>query len=338
MMMAIFRGIFVSIAGPLPGYDMQRVLAAKSPKEAALMSGSVSLALYFPRYLMITGLAVIGLVYFDAGSITTANGLDFEKILPFTLSNYIPVGLLGLVLAGLIAAFMSTFAANVNAGPAYIVNDIYKRFINPNATNEKLIKYSYITSFIIVSVGIFAGFFISSINDVFIWITGALFGGYAISNVLKWIWWRFNGYGFFWGMISGLIAALIIPKVLPDSGFLIAFPIIFGISTIGSFLGTFLTKAEDDKILMAFYSNVRPWGFWKPIIQKIKKENPDFKQNTQFSRDMFNSVIGIIWQLGLTTAPIFMVIREFTNMWIALITVAITTYILKINWYDKLED
>jgi len=338
MMMAIFRGIFVSIAGPLPGYDMQRVLAAKSPKEAALMSGSVSLALYFPRYLMITGLAVIGLVYFDAGSITTANGLDFEKILPFTLGNYIPVGLLGLVLAGLIAAFMSTFAANVNAGPAYIVNDIYKRFINPDASNEKLIKYSYITSFIVVSVGIFTGFFISSINDIFIWITGALFGGYAISNVLKWIWWRFNGYGFFWGMISGLIAALIIPKALPDSGFLIAFPIIFGISTIGSFLGTLLTKAEDDKILMAFYSNVRPWGFWKPIIKKIKKDNPDFKHNTQFFRDMFNSAIGIIWQMGLTTAPIFMVIREFTNMWIALIAVAITTLILKINWYDKLED
>ena len=338
MMMAVFRGIFVSIAGPLPGYDMQRVLAAKSPKEAALMSGSVSLALYFPRYLMITGLAVIGLVYFDAGSITTANGLDFEKILPFTLSNYIPVGLLGLVLAGLIAAFMSTFAANVNAGPAYIVNDIYKRFLNPNASNEKLIKYSYITSFIIVAIGIFIGFFISSINDIFIWITGALFGGYAISNVLKWIWWRFNGYGFFWGMMSGLIAALIIPKALPDSGFLIAFPIIFGISTIGSFLGTLLTKAEDDKILMDFYSNVRPWGFWKPIIKKIKAENPEFKHNTQFSRDMFNSLIGIIWQMGLTVAPIFMVIREFTNMWIALVLVAITTFILKINWYDKLED
>ncbi|MCK5775193.1 MAG: Na+:solute symporter [Bacteroidales bacterium] len=338
MMMAIFRGIFVSIAGPLPGYDMQRVLAAKSPREAALMSGSVSLALYFPRYLMITGLAVIGLVYFDAGSITTANGLDFEKILPFTLSNYIPVGLLGLVLAGLIAAFMSTFAANVNAGPAYIVNDIYKRFINPKASNEKLIKYSYITSFALVSVGIFTGFFISSINDIFIWITGALFGGYAIANVLKWIWWRFNGYGFFWGMMSGLIAALIIPKALPDSGFLIAFPIIFGISTIGSFLGTLLTKAEDVKILMDFYSNVRPWGFWSPIIKKIKTERPDFKHNTQFSRDMFNSLIGIIWQMGLTVAPIFMVIREFTNMWIALILVAITTFILKINWYDKLED
>ena len=338
MMMAVFRGIFVSIAGPVPGYDMQRVLAAKSPKEAALMSGSVSLALYFPRYLMITGLAVIGLVYFNAGSIMTSDGLDFEKILPFTLSNYIPVGLLGLVLAGLIAAFMSTFAANVNAGPAYIVNDIYKRFINPKASNKKLIQMSYISSFAIVIIGIITGFFISSINDAFLWITGALFGGYAISNVLKWIWWRFNGYGFFWGMISGLLAALIIPKALPDSGFLISFPIIFGVSALGSFLGSLLTKPDEEQVLINFYKNVKPWGFWKPIINKIKETDPIFEPNKQFYRDMFNSLIGIIWQMGLTVAPIFMVIREFTNMWIAIGTIAISSMILKLNWYDKLED
>ena len=338
MMMAIFRGIFVSIAGPVPGYDMQRVLAARSPKEAALMSGSVSLALYFPRYLMITGLAVIGLVYFNAGEIMTSNGLDFEKILPFTLSNYIPAGLLGLVLAGLIAAFMSTFAANVNAGPAYIVNDIYKRFINPDASNEQLIKMSYFASFGVVIVGIITGFFINSINDIFIWITGALFGGYAVSNVLKWIWWRFNGYGFFWGMLSGLVAALIIPKALPDAGFLVSFPIIFSISAIGSFLGCLLTKPEDEEVLIKFYKNIRPWGFWNPVYQKIKQTDPDFKRNDNFGRDMFNSLVGIIWQMSLTVMPIFLVIRENLNMWIAFGAFIITSLILKFNWFDKLED
>ena len=121
-----FMGILVSIAGPVPGYDMQRVLATRSPREAALMSGTVSLVLYFPRYLMITGLALIGLVFFNADELMTSKGMDFEKILPYALDNFIPVGLLGLVLAGLIAAFMSTFAANVNSGPAYIVNDILK--------------------------------------------------------------------------------------------------------------------------------------------------------------------------------------------------------------------
>ncbi len=338
MMMAIFRGIFVSIAGPVPGYDMQRVLAARSPKEAALMSGSVSLALYFPRYLMITGLAVLGLVYFDAGQLMTSGGIDFEKILPFTLSNYIPVGLLGFVLAGLIAAFMSTFAANVNAGPAYIVNDIYKRFINPNASNNQYIRISYLASFGVVIIGITVGFFINSINNIFLWITGALFGGYAVSNVLKWVWWRFNGHGFFWGMFSGLLAALIIPKALPGAGFLISFPIIFGISTLGSFLGCLLTKPEDEKVLIEFYKNVRPWGFWKPIYQKIKLTDADFQKNENFGRDMLNSLIGIIWQLSLTVMPVFLVIRENTNFFIAFTGFIITSLILKFNWFDKLEN
>ena len=338
MMMAIFRGIFVSIAGPVPGYDMQRVLAARSPKEAALMSGSVSLALYFPRYLMITGLAVLGLVYYNAGGLMTSGGIDFEKILPFTLSNYIPAGLLGLVLAGLIAAFMSTFAANVNAGPAYIVNDIYKRFILPGASNKQLLRMSYLASFGVVVVGIITGFFISSINDIFLWITGALFGGYAVSNMLKWVWWRFNGYGFFWGMLSGLLAALVIPKALPDADFLLSFPIVFGISALGSFLGCLLTKPDDEKVLMEFYKNVRPWGFWKPVYLKIKETDPDFKRDTNFGRDMFNSLIGIIWQMSLTVMPIFLVIRENFNMWIAFGTFIITSLILKFNWFDKLED
>ncbi len=337
MMMAIFRGIFVSIAGPVPGYDMQRVLAARSPKEAALMSGSVSLVLYFPRYLMITGLAVIGLVYFNADQLMTSTGVDFEKILPFTLSNYIPSGLLGLVLAGLIAAFMSTFAANVNAGPAYIVNDIYKRFINPNASHKQYIKMSYLASFLVVVTGIITGFFISSINHIFIWITGALFGGYAVANVLKWIWWRFNGYGFFWGMATGLVASLIIPKALPDASFLLSFPIIFSLSAIGSVAGCLLTKADEEEVLISFYKKVKPWGFWKPIYLKVQQSDPDFKPNTHFSRDMFNSLVGIIWQMSLTVMPIFLVIREYTNFGMGVFVFVITSAILKVNWYNKLE-
>lgn len=338
MMMAVFRGILVSIAGPVPGYDMQRVLATRTPKEAALMSGTVSLVLYFPRYLMITGLALVGLVYFNADQMMTSQGLDFEKILPFALNNFIPAGLLGLILAGLIAAFMSTFAANVNSGPAYIVNDIYKRFINPDASQKKLVKLSYWASFAVVATGISFGFFISSINEVFLWITGALFGGYAVSNVLKWIWWRFNGYGFFWGMTAGLVASLSIPKLMPDSNFLITFPVIFLISTLGSLLGCLLTKPEDDETLMKFYENVRPWGFWNPVYKKVIQKNPDFKRNTAFGRDMFNSAVGIAWQMSLTVMPVALVIREWTTFWSFLGIFILTGVILKFNWFDKLED
>ena len=339
MMIVIFRGILVSIAGPAPGYDMQRVLAAKTPKESALMSGLVSLVLFIPRYLMIAGLGVIALVYFNPEKLFTGNDIDFEKILPFALSNFIPAGALGIILAGLIAAFMSTFAANVNAGPAYIVNDIYKKFINPNADNRTLIRMSYFASVLMVVIGISVGFFVTSINDILQWITAALFGGYAAANFLKWIWWRFNGYGYFWGMVAGLVASLSIPKLFPEMSIIYAFPLlILPVSALGSLLGTLLTKPDDEQVLMSFYKNIRPWGFWNPIYLKVKAVDPDFEKNNAFKRDMFNCLVAVIWQMALILIPIYLVIREYMSMTISIGVLLITMAILKFNWYDKLED
>lgn len=339
MMIVIFRGILVSIAGPVPGYDMQRVLAARTAKESAMMSGLVSLVLFIPRYLMIAGLAVIALVYFNPETLFSGDQIDFEKILPFALSSFIPAGVLGIILAGLIAAFMSTFAANVNAGPAYIVNDIYKRFINPNASNSKLIKLSYLSSLLVVVLGIFIGFYVTSINSILQWITAALFGGYASANFLKWIWWRFNGYGYFWGMIAGLAASLSVPKLFPDMSIIYAFPlVIFPVSMVGSILGTLLTRPDDEKVLMDFYKNVRPWGFWDPIYQKIKLQDPGFEGNMSFKRDMLNCAVAVIWQMLLILIPIYLVIGEYISMTVAIGLLLVTMVILKINWYDKLED
>jgi len=288
---------------------------------------------------MIAGLAVIALVYFNPDTLFSEGVIDFEKILPFALSNFIPTGILGVILAGLIAAFMSTFAANVNAGPAYIVNDIYKKFINPSADNKTLIRLSYLASILMVVIGISVGFFVMSINDLLQWITAALFGGYAAANFLKWTWWRFNGYGYFWGMIAGLVASLSIPKLFPDMSIIYAFPlVILPISTLGSLLGTLLTKPDDDEVLMSFYKNVKPWGFWDPVYQKIKLADPSFEKNTAFGRDMFNSLIAVIWQMVLILIPIYLVIREYWSMAISIALMLITMFILKKTWYDKLEE
>ncbi|TAJ15234.1 sodium:solute symporter [Marinilabiliaceae bacterium JC017] len=339
MMIVIFRGILVSIAGPVPGYDMQRVLATRTAKESAIMSGFVSLVLFIPRYLMIAGLAVIALVYFEPEQLLSGSTLDFEKILPFALKNFMPAGVLGIILAGLIAAFMSTFAANVNAGPAYIVNDIYKKFINPNASNRTYVRMSYLASILVVILGIVVGFFVSSINGILQWITAALFGGYAAANFLKWIWWRFNGYGYFWGMIAGLAASLLVPKVFPDLSVILAFPlVILPLSTAGSLLGCLLTPPDNEEVLKSFYKNVRPWGFWDPIYQLVKQEDPSFKKNHSFKRDMLNTAIGVVWQMALIIFPIYLVLRNYTNASITLAIILITSLILKKNWLDKLEE
>jgi SSS family solute:Na+ symporter len=341
-MMIVFKGILVSLAGPAPNYDMQRVLATRSPKEAAKMSGFVSVVLFFPRYMMIAGLTVLALVYFSPELNSMGANIDFELILPYTIKNFVPIGLMGVLLAGLLSAFMSTFSATVNAGSAYIVNDIYKRFINPDGSQKTYIRMSYLCSLVVVIVGIGFGFIVESIDSVTQWIVTALFGGYAIANVLKWYWWRLNGYGYFWGMISGIAAALAMAIIhdlyFPHTQSVYLFPFILIIALIGTILGSLLTKPEDDKILKDFYSTVRPWGFWKPVYEKVIAENPSFRKNTNFKRDMFNVIIGVIWQTTLIALPIYIVIREKVPIFTAIILLLITSFILKKNWLDKIEE
>jgi len=345
--MMLFKGIFVAAAGPAPNYDMQRILATKSPKEASKMSSLVSVVLNPPRYFMVAGLTILALVNFDklyTGSLTSP---DFESILPEVLATYVPVGLLGLLMAGLIAAFMSNFAATVNAAPAYLVNDIYKKYINPNAHEKTYVKMSYAASLLIVVIGIAVGFMVTSINEVVLWITAALWGGYTAPNVLKWYWWRFNGYGYFWGMLSGIAAALVLPMLhlsilqnfpLISNFSMNAFPIIFLISLAGSILGSLLTRKEDDETLKKFYRQVRPWGFWKPVKKMVLAEEPSFKANKDFPRDMFNIVIGIVWQISLMAFPVFLIIREWTSFIVAIGIAIVTTVILKFTWWNKLKD
>jgi len=337
-MIMVFKGILVSIAGPVPSYDLQRILSTKNPRDAARMTGFTSLVLFFPRFLMVAGITVLVLVYFSPKLNSMGSDIDFEMILPYAVSNFIPTGLLGLLLAGLIAAFMSNFAAYVNAGPAYIVNDIYKKFINPNASNKRYIRLSYLVSLLVVIIGVIFGMFIHSIDSMTKWIVASLYGGYTAANILKWIWWRFNGYGYFWGMLSGIAASLVIPLVLPDSSALNTFPLILLISSVGCVAGSLLTDPDNEEVLKEFYSSVRPWGFWEPIYQKVLAENPAFKKNRNFKRDMMNCSVGIAWQMSMVVMPIYLVIREFISMSIAFVVFAATTVFLKIYWYDKLEE
>lgn len=335
MMMIIFKGILNSMAGTAPNYDMQRVLATRSPKEAALMSGMVSVAL-FPRWLMIAGLTLIGLVFFSDGLREMGADIDFEMIMPWVISNYIPVGVTGLIIAGLLAAYMSTFDSTVNAGAAYVVNDIYKRYINRDADDKKIMGMSYIASVGIVVVGIAFGTLASSIHTVMQWIVSGLGAGFAAPNILKWHWWRFNGYGYFWGMIAGIGSASVCPGMFPDVDPLYAFPYIIAIAGLASVIGSLVTRADEEDVLIAFYKSVRPWGFWGPIKKKVINSDPEFMMESTAARDLFNVFIGVIWQMTFVFVPILLVMKAWSRMFMAIGIMVVTSVFLKKNWYERL--
>lgn len=336
--MMVFKGILLSLAGPAPNYDMQKVLATKSPKEAAKMSGFVSVVLMPVRYFMIAGFAVLALIYYDQLHLVVAGRIDFEQILPSAISQFVPVGLMGLLLAGLLAAFNSTFAGTLNAAQAYIVNDIYLKYFRPDANEKQIRNLNYSSGIIVVIISIIFGIFAQDVNSVLQWIVSALYGSYVISNVLKWYWWRFNGYGYFWGMVAGIIPALIFPYLFKDTLDLWYFPWILLISLAGALAGTFLSKPTDEATLKSFYSTVNPWGFWKPIRLKVLAENPDFKPNKNFGIDMFNVLMGTIAQTALIALPIYIVLQKSMPIWISSIIVVISAIVLKRTWWDKLPD
>ncbi|MEO1012364.1 MAG: sodium:solute symporter family protein [Bacteroidota bacterium] len=335
-MLCVFKGILASIAGPAPNYDMQKILSTKTPKDAAKMSGFVSLALMPTRYLMIGGFGILGILFYDQLDLQRAGTIDFEQILPSAINQFVPVGLMGLLLAGLLAAFMSTFAGTLNAAQAYVVNDIYLRY-KKDARPKQVNRMNYASGILVVLVSIVLGFYVKDVNSVLQWIVSALWGGYVVSNILKWHWWRFNGEGYFWGMLSGLIPAILFPLVFQETLELYLFPLLLLITGVGCVLGTYTGPPTDEGQLMAFYKKTRPWGFWKPIHDKVVTADPGFKGNTNFKKDMFNIFIGVIAQTLLVIIPLYLILREYTSLWICLAVLLVCGILLKKLWWDKLD-
>lgn len=333
----LFKGVLASLAGPAPNYDMQKTLSTKSPQDAAKMSMFVSLVLIPTRYMMIIGFTVLALLNYEQLNIERAGIIDFEQILPSAIRNFAPTGILGLILAGLLAAFIGTFAGTLNAAQAYIVNDIYLKYMKPNASNETVTSVNYIVGVLVVLVSVIIGFMANDVNSLLQWIVSGLYGGYVAANILKWYWWRFNSSGFFWGMLAGLVPALVFPYFF-DGLDLYYFPLLLVISVAGSFIGTFVAPPTDIETLKSFYRNVRPWGFWGPVDKLVKQEDPDFKSNKNFSRDAFNVVIGIIAQMCLTVLPIYLVIQMKLELGIAAALLVVCMLILKKTWWDTLPN
>jgi len=336
----LFKGVFASLAGPAPNYDMQKVLSTRSPEEASKMSGFVSIILLPVRYSMIIGLTVLALLYYHSidGDLQTPNGIDFEKILPATINNFLPVGLMGIVLTGLLGAFMGTFSGTLNAAQAYIVNDIYLKYITPNAGTKKVITATYLVGIVVVAIGVTLGFFATDVNSVLQWIVSALWGGYIAANTFKWYWWRFNARGFFCGMASGIAAALLFPYLFKNVLPLYSWPLLFLISIAGCLIGTYAAPPTEEAVLKQFYKTVNPWGWWKPIRLKVMAEDPTFVPNRQVKRDLFNVVLGIIGQCCLTILPMYIVLWLQLPLLITVVLLVIIILILKRTWWNKLEN
>jgi len=344
-MMMIFSGILKSAAGPAPSYDMQRVLAARSPRDAAKITGFVSVVLMPIRYLMIAGFTVLALVFVDRLDLVSGGQVDYESILPAAIQSFAPAGMRGLIVTGLLAAFMATFASSLNAAPLYVVNDIYRRYVNPSASQRTLVGMSYAVSILVVLISMGIGLFVASINNALQWIVSGLWGGYTVSNVIKWYWWRFNGQGYFAGMVAGMACAMTFPflfgPLLPNAGSILPlylFPLVILVAGAVAVAVSLKTPATDMDVLKTCYDRVRPWGFWRPVHDALALERPGLQPNRNFPRDVFNILVGTIVQTSVVAVPVYLVLKDFGSLLVALAIFTTGALILWRTWYRRLED
>ncbi|MFC4994287.1 sodium:solute symporter family transporter [Rubritalea tangerina] len=336
------NNILQGAATPFDAWTAQRYYAAKNEREASLVSAQW-ISLTSLRWLLLAGIAVLALPYaMDIG--------HPEKTFSTVLTKVLPVGISGLMLAALISAGMSTVDTTVNSCAAYYVKDIYQPFINPDASEKKLTRIAHIVSFLILFVGGLLGTFATNIDSVWNWIIMGLFVGTLPPNILKWFWWRFNGWGFAGGCISGFLAALAtflpviqnlkanlttsIPLLGADQIFTFSF--VFIIATLGTITFTLCSQPTNRDELVAFYQNTRPFGFWGPI-RAIADSHTVAHAKAENKRDIALLPIACLWHFSLFTLWPCLIFKQWHFVIPLLATLLVTGGLLWKFWYKNLK-
>jgi solute:Na+ symporter, SSS family len=242
------------------GYTAQRILATRNERHARLASLWYAIAHFAIRPWPWIIVGVVALVRFP--------GLeDPEQGYVLVMLEVLPDGLRGLLLAAMLAAFMSTIDTQLNWGASYVTHDLYVRFVNPNASEMTRVRIARLSVVVLALVGAAATLGMDSVADA--WkLLASIGAGTGLILLLRWLWWRINAWSEISVMLASLIGANVI-EVATDITFPFSLVCVVLVSLPIAFAVTYLTPPEDPAVLRAFYERVRPAGAWAPISREL---------------------------------------------------------------------
>ena len=283
------------------GYIAQRMFSAKDEKNAVGATLLFNIAHYALRPWPWILIALASLVIFpelrDIQNVfptLSEDKLGHDVAYPAMLT-LLPAGLLGLVAASLIAAFMSTISTQLNLGASYLVNDFYQRFFKPDASEKQLVWAARLFTVLTALLGLGLGLILTDATQAFnlLLLLGA---GTGMIYILRWFWWRINAVTEIIAMVASLIIAGFF--TFADHGLLPWQTIVIGaLLTTAIWVGaTFLTAPTDDATLRNFYQKIKPGGpGWNAVLNKAKAEGyPIEKQMGQLPLEILCMLIGCI--------------------------------------------
>ena len=321
------------------GYIAQRMLSAKDEKNAIGATLLFNIMHYALRPWPWILIALASLVLYpqlsDIGNEFPNTVLGHDLGYPAMLTN-LPAGLLGLVVASLIAAFMSTISTHLNWGSSYISLDFYKRFVKPQASEKELVSVGRISTVLLMILAALLALALSSALSTFA-ILLQIGAGTGLIFILRWFWWRVNAYSELTGMIVSFVVALFFE--FTEFGFEDYQKLVYGvaITTVSWITVTLLTRPTDTKTLAIFYNEITPYGRgWKPFKKMAANKNIDLKTtNDDFTIDFASMLLGIVFVYTSLFATGYVIYGNVTGASI-LITIAIlSAYIIFKLWKRK---
>jgi Na+/proline symporter len=257
------------------GYIAQRIFSARSENDSLLATLFFNVAHYALRPWPWILVALAAVVLYPHGVRGTDGKIDAELGYIQAMIDYLPAWLRGLMIAGFLAAYMSTIGTHLNLGASYLTNDIYRRFINTSATDAHYMLVSRLATVVVMLLAVVGAYANNSVGGAWVYLFN-LTAGVGLVMILRWYWWRVNA----WSEISALCAsalvsnALLFFHVFNDANanaetLLVTVPV-----TTLVWLGvTYLTPPEAETTLVRFYERVRPSALgWRPIARRARHE------------------------------------------------------------------
>ncbi|MFX0556139.1 sodium:solute symporter family protein [Maribacter sp. CXY002] len=338
------------------GYIAQRMLAAKNENHAIGATFFFNIMHYAlrPWPWILVALASL-VVYPDIASIAEAFPNVAESKLGHDLAysamlTKLPSGLLGVVLASLIAAYMSTISTQLNWGSSYIVFDFYKQQINPNATEKQMVAVGRISTVVLMVLSALLALTLQNAFEVFDLLV--TFGaGTGLVFILRWFWWRINAWSEITAMfVSGIISILMVKSNLgnylfaPDTGVFpewANYPFVVVVTTVIWVAVTLLTKPESDATLRSFYKKIQPGGpGWKKVVEKANLDNEEIvKSGEKWSvpAGITAMLLGVVLIYSIMFATGYWIYGKTTSA-LLLSGVALVSGTLLIKAWNKMKD
>ena len=315
------------------GYIAQRMFSAKDESSAIKASLLFNITHYAIRPWPWIIIALSSLIIFpELNDIRyqfpqlSSNKIGHDIAYPAMLV-FLPSGLLGLVAASLIAAFMSTMSTQVNLGASYLVNDLYSRFINPSAEEKQLVMAGRVFSVLTIFLGASVGLFLTNAKQAFSLLL-LLGSGTGLIYILRWFWWRINAYTEIIAMISSFIIAIYLNFI--NTSLLDWEKIVVGaiLTTFIWVFVTFLTPVEDKKTLENFVKKVNPGGpGWKNFY--ISDSNQKWSLPNDLLLMFCGTLLVISILLGLGNILYFQYLTGIVLFIISVISTIIIFYLWK---------